>query len=88
MKKIDAFEMWVYRRMLRISWMGRVTNVWVLQRMNKEKEVAKNVKIIKLNYFGYIMRNTGKYQILQNILQGKIEWKRLPDGRELPGSKT
>ena len=75
MKKIDAFEMWVYRRMLRISWMGRVTNVWVLQRMNKEKEVVKNVEIIKLKYFGHIMRNTGKYQILQNIIQGKIEGK-------------
>jgi len=38
-KKIEAFKMWANRRMLGISWLGRVTNEAVIQHMNKEREV-------------------------------------------------
>lgn len=79
-KRLEAFEMWCYRRMLRVSWMHRVSNVTVLQRMNKEKEVMKTVKERKLSYFGHIMRND-KYNILQLVMQGKINSKRGPGRR-------
>lgn len=46
-KKREAFEMWLYRRILRVSWKDKVTNIKILRRMNKEREVLNNVKIRK-----------------------------------------
>uniref|UniRef100_A0A8D8UV16 Craniofacial development protein 2 n=2 Tax=Cacopsylla melanoneura TaxID=428564 RepID=A0A8D8UV16_9HEMI len=70
-KRLEAFEMWTYRRMQRISWTDHITNVEVLRRMNKEKEVQKEVKRRKLVYLGHIMRGS-RYEILHLIIQGKI----------------
>lgn len=74
-KRIEAFEMWMYRRILRISWTERVTNVEVLRRMQKEKELILTIKKRKLQYLGHVMRGD-KYQLLQLIIQGKIMGKR------------
>ena len=74
-KKLEAFEMWVYRRMLKISWTDRVRNTDVLARMKKEVEVLYEIKRRKLDYFGHVMRNE-KYRLLQLVMEGKIEGKR------------
>ena len=79
LKRLEAFEMWVYRRMLRVSWTDRMTNASVLESMEKDCEIIKSIKIRKLQYFGHIMRNS-KYRILQLIIEGKIEGRR-PRGR-------
>lgn len=77
-KRLEAFEMWVYRRMLKISWVQKVRNVTVLQRLNKKgTEVLNTIKRRKLEYFGHIMRNP-KYELLQVITQGKIQGRRRP----------
>ena len=62
--KINAFEMWCYRRMLRISWTSHTTNIDVLQKMCvKETTMLNNPKNRKLSYAGHIMRNTsGHYE--------------------------
>lgn len=87
-KKIAAFEMWPYRRMLRISWTDRVSNVEVLIRMGKEMVVLYEVKHRRLEYFGYIILN-GKYYFLQLVMEGKIEDKRAGQvGGKHPGSRT
>ena len=75
-KKLEAFELWLYRRILRVSWTEKVTNSEILRRMNKEKEVLYTVKSRKLQYLGHIMRNECRYKLLQNILQGKVCGKR------------
>ena len=62
--------MWSYRRMLKISWMDRVTNQAVMQRLNKEREVLNTIKRRKLEYFAHVMRNP-KYEMLHVIIQGK-----------------
>jgi len=80
MDKINAFEMWVYRRMLRISWRDRITNREVLSRLGSETQLLLSIKKRKLQYFGHIMRGD-KYQFLQLIIQGKIEGKRAPGRR-------
>jgi hypothetical protein len=74
-KKLEAFELWMYRRILRISWTERVTNVEVLRRMNKEKEVIFTIKKRKLQYLGHITRGE-RYELLRIIMQGKIAGKR------------
>lgn len=73
--KIQAFEMWCYRRMWRISWTDRISNIEVLTRMQKEVEVISTIKKRKLEYLGHIMRGP-KYRLLQLILQGKISGTR------------
>ncbi|CAG9837924.1 unnamed protein product [Diabrotica balteata] len=75
MGKLEAFEMWAYRRMLKISWKDKITNQVVLDRINKQKEVVLSVKMRKLQYLGHIKREN-KYQLLQLIMQGKIEGRR------------
>ena len=68
--KIEAFEMWTYRRLLSIPWTGRVTNEEVLRRMKKQRELFTNIKKRKTAYLGHILRNE-KYKILQLILEKK-----------------
>lgn len=74
-KNIESFEMWCYRRILKISWMDRVTNEEVICRINNEPEVLLNIKKRKLEYLGHLMRGQ-KYTFLQNIMQGKIQGRR------------
>uniref|UniRef100_A0A8D8W5N2 Craniofacial development protein 2 n=2 Tax=Cacopsylla melanoneura TaxID=428564 RepID=A0A8D8W5N2_9HEMI len=80
-KKLNAFEMWLYRRMLKIPWTDKVTNVEVLRRMKKEQEIMNTIKCRKMQYLGHIMRNGARYSLLQSILQGKILGRRGPGRR-------
>ncbi|KAI5754908.1 hypothetical protein M8J77_012531 [Diaphorina citri] len=76
LKKVEAFEMWTYRRILKIKWTDRITNEEVLRRMSKNKEIAFTIKKRKLQYFGHIVRNPVKYHQLLTVLQGEIAGKR------------
>ncbi|CAG9839537.1 unnamed protein product [Diabrotica balteata] len=80
-RKLKAFDMWLYRRILKIPWTDRVTNEEVLRRMNKDREVLTTIKSRKLQFFGHIIRNESRYALLQATLQGKIFGKRGPGRR-------
>lgn len=80
MRRINAFELWLYRRILRIPWVDHITNDEVLRRMNTTTEIMYLVKRRKLEYLGHVMRNE-KYGLLQLIIQGKIDSKRGPGRR-------
>lgn len=82
-KRLEAFELWLYRRILKISWTEKITNVEVLKRMNTKPELLNIVKCRKLQYLGHIMRNNERYNLLQQILQGKINSKRGPGRRRI-----
>lgn len=75
LNKLESFEMWTYRRLLKIPWTDRVTNEEVLRQMRKERELLTIVKKRKVGYFGHIMRNS-QYKLLQLIIEGKIEGRR------------
>lgn len=75
MNKIEAFEMWCYRRILRISWTTHTTNEEILRQLNKERELLITIKTRKASYFGHIIRGT-KYYIPRLIIQGKVEGRR------------
>lgn len=75
MNRLEAFEMWVLRRMLKIPWTEHATNEEVLNRMGIERELLQTVKRRKAAYLGHIFRNS-KYQFLQLIMEGKIEGRR------------
>lgn len=55
-KKLEAFRLQQYRRILKIPWTYYITNIEVLRRTGKEKEIVI-VKTRKLRYLGHIMRN-------------------------------
>uniref|UniRef100_A0A8D8MAZ5 Uncharacterized protein n=2 Tax=Cacopsylla melanoneura TaxID=428564 RepID=A0A8D8MAZ5_9HEMI len=80
--------MWTYRRMLKISWTDKISNIRVLQKLNKEKEIIVTVKIRKLEFLGHIMRNESRYLLLQKILQGKVHGKRGPGRRRISWLKN
>ncbi len=50
-RKIEVFEMWVWRRMLRVSWTDRRTNIWVREKagVTNEKDLLKIVKERKVS---------------------------------------
>lgn len=82
-KRIQSFEMWIYRRILRISWVDRVTNEEVLRRMNCQLVLMPTIKERKLRYLGHVMRNPVKYRLLQLFLQGRVEGRRGPGRRRI-----
>ncbi|CAH2096300.1 unnamed protein product [Euphydryas editha] len=81
-KKIEAFEMWSYRRMLRISWTDKVTNLEVLRRMGKNLELIRTIKQRKTAYLGHVLRHD-RYSLLQIIMMGNVPGKRKPGRRKM-----
>ena len=73
MERLRAFEMWTYRRMLKISWTTKTTNDEVLKRMNPKDRLTETIKQKKLKYFGHVCR----HDTLQNrLLNGRTTGKR------------
>ena len=73
--RLEAFEMWIHRRMSRISWTKMISNTEVLRRANSNRELFTTIKLRKISYFGHVVRGT-KYVVLQLVMKGKIEGRR------------
>ncbi len=58
MNIIEAFEMWCYRRLLRIPWTAKESNAEVLIKIGKERELLNIIKIRKMLYLGHPIRNS------------------------------
>ena len=72
--KIEAYEMWTYRRILRISWKEKKPNKTVLKLMNIKKPVLlTTIKKKQLSYFGHTKRHDSLQKL---ILEGKVEGSR------------
>ena len=82
-KRLIAFEMWTYRRMLRIAWTEKITNETVIERINIKERLYKIIQCKKLKYFGHIIRQSGD-TIQRTVLDGKVNGAR---GRGRPRTK-
>ena len=71
--KINAFEMWIFRKVAKIKWSDRISNEEVCKKLNLEKSLLNDIKKRKLCYFGHIKRHSS---MKKEILEGKIEGKR------------
>ena len=60
-KRLESFELWCYRRLLRISWTSRTTNAELLQRMQPEARILDTVYRRKLRLVGHIIREEGGF---------------------------
>ena len=73
--RIMAAEMWIWRRMLGVSWKEKRTNASILSELDDKKELLRKIMTLKLAYFGHIMRGSGSLLTLQ-IVEGMGEGKR------------
>ena len=76
LNRINAFEMWCWRRMLKIPWTAKRSNDSILQEIDQKRLLAR-INQQTLNYFGHISRRQGNC-LEKVILQGKIEGYRRP----------
>ena len=73
-QRIDAFELWCWRRLLRVPWTARRSNQSILKEISPRCSLEGLILKLKLQYFGYLMRRADS---LENILMlGKIEVRR------------
>ena len=80
--RIESFELWVWRRLLRIPWTEKKTNTWVLNQINTKMSLLNIIDKGRLTYFGHIMRADDSLE--KTIMQGKLEGKR---GRGRPKTR-
>jgi hypothetical protein len=69
-KKIDAFELWRWRSILRVPWTERRTNLSVLEEVNPKRSLEATILRLKLRYFGRVM--TAKGSLERDIMLGQI----------------
>src|SRR5574340_979051 len=73
-RRIDAFELWCWRRLLRVPWTARKSNQSVLKEITPEYSLEGWMLKLKLQYFGYLMRRTDSLE--KTLMMGKIEGRR------------
>ena len=70
-RRIDAFELWCWRRLLRIPWTARRSNQSILKEISPEYALEGLMLKLKLQYFGHLMQRTDSFE--KTLMVGKIE---------------
>ena len=73
-ERIDAFELWCWRRVLRVPWTARRSNQSILKEISPEYSLEGLMLKLKLQYFGYLLRRTDSFE--KTLILGKIEGRR------------
>ena len=80
-QRIDAFELWYWRRLLRVPWTARRSNQSILKEISPEYSLERLMLKLKLQYFGHLMQRAGSFEKI--LMLGKIEggkrrgWQRM-----------
>ena len=74
-RRIDAFELWYWRRLLRVPWTARRSNQSILKEISPEYLLEGLMLKVKLQYFGLLMQRTDSLE--KTLMLGNIEGKRL-----------
>ena len=80
-RRIDAFELWCWRRLLRVSWTARRSNQSILKETSPECLLEGLMLKLKLQYFGHLMRRTDSFE--KTLMLGKIEGRRRRGGQRM-----
>ena len=72
--RIDAFELWCWRRIFRVPWTIRISNQSVLKEISPEYSLEGLMLKLKLQHFGHLMRRTDSLE--KTLMLGKIEGRR------------
>ena len=70
-RKIDASELWCWRRLLRVPWTARRSNQSMVKEISPEYSLEGLMLKLKLQYFGHLMRRTDWFE--KTLMRGKIE---------------
>ena len=70
-RRIDAFELWCWRRLLRVSWTARRSNQSILKEISPEYSMEGLMLKLKLQYFRHLMRRTESFE--KALMLGRIE---------------
>ena len=73
-KRIDVFELWCWRRLLRVPWTARTSNQSILKEVNLEYSSEGWMLKLKFLYFGHVMQRTNSLE--KTLMMGKIENRR------------
>ena len=73
-RRIDAFELWCWRRLWRVPWTARRSNQSILKEISPKYSLEELILKLKLQYFGHLMRRTDSLE--KTLLLGKIESRR------------
>ena len=73
-QRIDAFELWCWRRPLRVPWTARRSNQSILQEISPEYSLEGLMLKLKLQYFGHLMQITDSLE--KTLMLGKIEGRK------------
>ena len=80
-QRIDAFELWCWRRLFRVPWTARTSNQSILKESSPEYSLEGLMLKLKLQYFGHLMQRTDSFE--KTLIMGKIEsrkrreWQRM-----------
>ena len=78
-RKIDAFELWCWRRLVRVPWTARKSNQSVLKEISPKYSLEELMLKLKLQYFGHLMWTTDSLE--KTLMLGKIEGRRRRAGQ-------
>ena len=70
-RRIDAFDLWCWRRLLRVLWTARRSNQSILKEICPEYSLEGLMLELKLQYFGHLMQRTDSFE--KTLMLGKIE---------------
>ena len=70
-QRIDAFEQWCWRRLLRVPWTARISNQSILREINPEYSLEGLMLKLKFQYFGHLMRTADSLE--KSLMLGKIK---------------
>ena len=73
-QRTGAFELWCWRRLLRVSWTGRRSNQSILNEISPEYSLERLMLKLKLQYFGHLMRRTDSLE--KTLMLRRIEVRR------------
>ena len=73
-QRIDVFELWCWRRLLRVPWTARRSNQFILKEISPEYSLEGLMLKLKLQHFGHLMRTADSFEKI--LMLGKIEGRR------------
>ena len=73
-QRIDAFELWCWRRLLRVPWASKRSNQSILKEISSEYSLEGLMLKLKLQYFGHLMQRVDSFE--NTLMLGKIEGRR------------
>ena len=90
--RIEAFEMWCWRKMLSISWQEHRTNDSILTEFSLERELMRRVAKLILQYFGHITRGSaGQLALTEKTVDTwhwRVDWLRIHSAKDVTRSST